>query len=159
MPNSPHYVEDYRQGGLVTFAASDVEIAPNEVKSVEGAGVILVPALQRVAKSNSVYAINRNAPYDVYAEGSVFVAGSREVRPFEAYTLHLANANNRVVTLRDLMDDVALGVLTVPLTEYTDSLVRVYTLSGVLIAVGEHDEVMKRLPKGVYIINGRKILK
>jgi len=34
--------------------------------------------------------------------------------------------------------------------------VRVYNLSGFLINSGKREEVLKQLPKGIYIVNGRK---
>ena len=38
------------------------------------------------------------------------------------------------------------------------NVVRVFNLNGLLVKEGPHDDVMKQLPKGVYIINGRKMI-
>jgi hypothetical protein len=37
--------------------------------------------------------------------------------------------------------------------------VKVYDLSGVLIKSGNANEVMKQLPRGIYIVNGMKVVK
>ena len=157
MPNSKYYLDAYKQNGQVTFAASHVTIEPTEQNGLSGQGVMLVPALQSVAKSAQVYAINRNAAYDAYVEGSVFVPNYREVRPFEAYTQHPASGRT-LITLSDLMNGSTTALLDLPLKSEASDVVKVYTLSGVLVAMGQRSEVMKRLHKGVYIINERKII-
>ena len=157
MPNSTVYPDAYNQVGRVTFAARQAAIVPSKLNGVEGQGVVLVPALRRVAQSADVFAINRHAPYGSYAEGSVFVSDYREVRPFEAYTLHPVGGS-RLIALSDLMGDSATGIVAIPIKEAADGTVSVYSLSGLLVATGQYDEVMKRLHKGVYIINGKKMV-
>ena len=159
MPNSPFYLEEYRQGGRVTFAArSAVVQASAGMENGEGAGVVLVPALQRVAKSSGVYALNRNAAYEGFAEGSVFVSDLRDVRPFEAYTLH-PGGDVPLLAVSALTGGDASGLFGLPIMPDADGRVRVYTLSGMPAATGRLEDVLRQLPRGVYIINGRKIIK
>ena len=157
MPNNQAYSDEYNQAGRVTFAASHATIEPTVLNGIEGLGVVLMPALQSVAKDDDVFAINRNDAYGAYAEGSVFVPNYREVRPFEAYTLHPASGRS-LIDLSSLIGDSATGIVAIPIKEAADGTVSVYSLSGLLVATGQYDEVMKRLHKGVYIINGKKMV-
>lgn len=157
MPNSVAYFDEYNLAGHVTFTANNVMIESTELNGVEGLGVVLMPAFQSVARSADVFAINRNAAYGTYAEGSVFVADYREVRPFEAYTLHPAGRHS-VISLNDLINGSSTDVLTWPLKDEADDVVKVYTLAGTLVTTGKYREVVKQLHKGVYMINGTKIV-
>ena len=156
MPNNALYLSEYNQAGTVTFSASNTEVYMTEQRVMESDDRVLMPAFQRVAPQSDVYAVNRNAAYGNYPEGSVFVAGYREVRPFEAYTLH-PNGGAKLLTIDDLMngdtDDIDIQEM-VPADN-----VKVYDLSGVLIKSGNANEVMKQLPKGIYIVNGMKVVK
>ena len=156
MPNNALYLSEYNQAGTVTFSASNTEVYMTEQRVMESNDRVLMPAFQRVAPQSDVYAVNRNAAYDNYPEGSVFVAGYREVRPFEAYTLH-PNGGAKLLTIDDLMngdtDDIDIHEM-MPADN-----VKVYDLSGVLIKSGNANEVMKQLPRGIYIVNGMKVVK
>ena len=41
----------------------------------------------------------------------------------------------------------------------TNDIVRVYSLSGALIKQGKRGEILKNLPRGIYIVDGKKIIK
>ena len=156
MPNNALYLSEYNQAGTVTFSASNTEVYMTEQWGMESNDRVLMPAFQRVAPQSDVYAVNRNAAYGNYPEGSVFVASYREVRPFEAYTLH-PNGGAKLLTIDDLMngdtDDIDIHEM-MPADN-----VKVYDLSGVLIKSGNANEVMKQLPRGIYIVNGMKVVK
>jgi hypothetical protein len=99
----------------VTFSAENTEVYSSENKQQVGTNeIILIPTFTRVAASDDVYALNVGNARDGYAEGSVFIRNSREVRPFEVYTNHMrvggarprfipvnATTNNETVGIRD----------------------------------------------------------
>ena len=45
------------------------------------------------------------------------------------------------------------------LSEEGNKTLRIYLLTGILFRSGKQDEVMKDMPKGIYIVNGKKIIK
>jgi hypothetical protein len=156
MPNNSIYPADYNQAGNVTFSATDAVVAVTEQRSASGNNRTLIPTCQRVGQSASVYAINLNAAYESNPEGSIFVANYREVRPFEAYVEH-PNGGARYYTLGDLADMDVTGLQAIHNIVASD-FVKVYNLSGVLVKSGKRHEVIPYLTKGVYIINGSKVV-
>jgi len=154
MPNNPKlYMPEYNIAGKVTFSSTNVTVAVTNPIMKEGAGITFVPSFQNVDKSPSVFAINKNEVYNGYMEGSIFVSDYREVRPFEAYTLH-ADASRSIIALSELFTDIETGI---GIIENDCDDVKVYNLSGLFVTSGKRDDVMKHLPKGVYIINGKKV--
>jgi hypothetical protein len=156
MPNNSIYPDDYNQAGNVTFSATDAVVAVTEQRSASGNNRTLIPTCQRVEQSASVYAINLNAAYESNPEGSIFVANYREVRPFEAYVEH-PNGGARYYTLGDLADMDVTSLQAIHNIVASD-FVKVYNLSGVLVKSGKRHEVIPYLTKGVYIINGSKVV-
>ena len=155
MPNNGRYPADYNQAGNVTFSATNVVVPMTEQREMSGNNRMLIPTTMRVAQSPSVYAINRNAPYENNPEGSIFVADYREVRPFEAYVEHTNGA--RFISLDDLSEGDVTNIQAIHDIASAD-VVKVYNLSGVLLKTGKRQEVMSQLPKGIYIVNGVKVV-
>ena len=155
MPNNAVYPADYNQAGRVTFSAQNTVVPATERMERIGGDRVLVPTTVRVGQAEDIFAVNRNAAFDAYPEGSVFVAGYREVRPFEAYTLH-PNGHARLLTIDELMEGDA-DFIDMQEAE-TNREVKVYDLSGVLVGTGRISDVMKRLPKGIYIVNGKRVV-
>ena len=155
MPNNGRYPADYNQAGNVTFSATNVVVPMTEQREMSGNNRMLIPTTMRVAQSPSVYAINRNAPYENNPEGSIFVADYREVRPFEAYVEHTNGA--RFISLDDLSEGAVTNIQAIHDIASAD-VVKVYNLSGVLLKTGKRQEVMSQLPKGIYIVNGVKVV-
>ena len=161
MPNNPDVYSDiYNQAGKVTFSARDAVVAATQLNDAKGAGVTMRPVLQTVSRSEEVYALNVGAPDGDNPEGSVFKQNYRDVRPFEVYLLPPTASSSRMISVSSLfgtngttgLDDVLLRKFG----ESSDDIVRVYTLTGTLLKQGKRDEVIKSLPKGIYIINGKK---
>ena len=117
--------------------------------------IVMIPTMQRVEQATDVYAINRNASYENNPEGSIFVADYREVRPFEAYVEHTNGA--RFISLDDLSEGDVTNIQAIHDIASAD-VVKVYNLSGVLLKTGKRQEVMSQLPKGIYIVNGVKVV-
>ncbi len=155
MPNNGRYPADYNQAGNVTFSANNVVVPMTEQREMSGNNRMLIPTTMRVAQSPSVYAINRNASYENNPEGSIFVADYREVRPFEAYVEHTNGA--RFISLDDLSEGDVTDIQAIHDIASAD-VVKVYNLSGVLLKTGKRQEVMSQLSKGIYIVNGVKVV-
>ena len=155
MPNNGRYPADYNQAGNVTFSATNVVVPMTEQREMSGNNRMLIPTTMRVAQSPSVYAINRNASYENNPEGRIFVADYRAVRPFEAYVEHTNGA--RFISLDDLSEGDVTNIQAIHDIASAD-VVKVYNLSGVLLKTGKRQEVMSQLPKGIYIVNGVKVV-
>lgn len=161
MPNDDAYGDEYILGGRVTFSATNVTITTSGGTTVSRGDRQFVPTYQRVASSSDVYALNVNEIVGDNPVGSVFVQSLREVRPFEAYSVHSTN-RARIITVSSLGGGDATGIndlIQNNAAESADGVVKVYSLSGALIKQGKREEVLRSLPNGLYIINGKKIIK
>ena len=161
MPNDDAYGDDYMLGGRVTFSATNVTITTSGGTTVSRGDRQFVPTYQRVPSSSDVYALNVNEVVGDNPVGSVFVQSLREVRPFEAYSVHSTN-RARIISVSSLGGGDATGIndlMQNNVGESADGVVKVYSLSGALIKQGKREEVLRSLPNGLYIINGKKIIK
>ena len=168
MPNADVYADDYNLNGNITFSAENVNVAVSDPIQKTKGSVSFVPAYQRMDASSDVFALNVNQEYKGYPAGSLFVNNFREVRPFEAYSLHpstAANAPAIAYTVSCLIGGNGgdtTGIIDVMLKKNDGSdgntLVKVYSLSGALIKQAKVGDVTKGLPKGVYIANGKKFV-
>lgn len=161
MPNDDAYGDEYMQGGLVTFSAKNVTITTSTGTAVSQGDRQFVPTYKRVAASSDIYVLNVNEAVGDNPMGSAFIQNLREVRPFEAYSVHGTN-RSRIISVSSLGGGDATGINDPMLkngVESDDAVVKVYSLSGTLIKHGKREEVLRSLPKGLYIINGKKIIK
>ena len=157
MPNSSNYQNDYNLSGDVTFSSTDAYIT----KTPTFSGTFL-PAYSTVAKSASVYALNVKNRYVSYSgnydAGSRFISNLRDVRPFEAY---ISESSTRGI-IEIGSGDGTTGMPDVIGVYDADRLIDIYTLSGQKVAQSkqsEIDNILNQLPHGVYIVNGKKIVK
>lgn len=157
MPNSSNYQNEYNLAGDVTFSAGNVQVP--KTPSFTGT---FVPAFATVAKSSSVHALNVNNRYVKYSgsydAGSRFIANLRDVRPFEAY---ISDSSARGV-IEINFDDGTTDMLDILLPTDEGQEMTIHTLSGQQITrttQRDFDAVWQQLPKGVYIVNGRKMIK
>ena len=155
MPNNAVYPADYNQAGRVTFSAQNTVVPVTQPKEASNGDRILVPTFMSVYPTADIYAVNRNAAFETNPEGSVFVAAYRQVRPFEAYALH-PNGNARLLSIDELMEGNA-DFVDILQTETAEE-VSVYDLSGKLVGKGRIADISKRLPRGIYIVNGKKVV-
>jgi hypothetical protein len=161
MPNNANYADSYILAGEVTFAATNVTIAETKPGISTKQDYDFVACFQRKQAAPNIWVINLGETYEdtdndrTYVEGSVFVNKWRETRPFEAYkTSTTMNA-----AVMAIFDDDATGIINLPTDDMMNRQnVRVYNLNGTLVTQGERSEALKRLPKGLYIINGKKTL-
>lgn len=86
MPNNDrHYYDDEQLGGIVRFSASST--------NVDATPQLTDGSMGRIAKRDGLYVINVSEPYEENPEGSVWVNGLRDVRPFESY-IAMESPNN-----------------------------------------------------------------
>ena len=155
MPNNDAYYADFNLNGLVTFSSVDVWMPKTQIHAVdyhtEKGMVVLLPNFQRRASDYTTYALNVGEQRGDYPEGSVFEREYRDIRPFEAYTFHQGGFAPRFLPISDLNGDDATGI------EEVRSLMAEgrgdvwYDMSGRRLQ-------QKPAGKGVYILNGRKVV-
>ena len=155
MPNNDAYYADFNLNGLVTFSSVDVWVPKTQIHAVdyhtEKGMVVLLPNFQRRASDSTTYALNVGEQRGDYPEGSVFEREYRDIRPFEAYTFHQGGSAPRFLPISDLNGDDATGI------EEVRSLMAEgrgdvwYDMSGRRLQ-------QKPAGKGVYILNGRKVV-
>jgi hypothetical protein len=152
MPNDEkNYAKEYILKGLVTFSAENAVVPKTEpmVLTLADSSIVMVPALQSVGKSSTVWALNVGQERSQYFEGSTFERDYREVRPFEAYTIHRSDSPApRFLPINDLMNS-ATGIETISNVIMTHD--NYYHLDGRKVDG-------KPTKKGLYITNGRKIV-
>ena len=148
VPNCDEYEEYFNIRGMVSFSATDAKVyATVEDERSENSGYNFVGTYDVVASDSHVYALNDDE-YDAgegeaYMPGGVFVAGLRDIRPFEAYMLN--TDATRAFYLPVNRGDTGIGaVLSVKDENW-------YTLQGIRLNSKPKD-------RGVYIVNGRKVM-
>ena len=146
MPNNALYPDSYNQNGSVTFSATNCVVPMTEQHAMSSDKCTMVPTFQRVDQSPDVYAINLYDAYGSHPEGSIFVANLREVRPFEAYTLH-SSGSRQFFSIDKLVADPT-GIQEMVFMK-NDGNEKVYNLKGQRLATPQ---------KGVNIMNGRKVV-
>ena len=152
MPNSSDYTDSYNLAGRVTFAAENTQVPVTEVKASAMAdeSIVMIPTMQRQDRSSAVWALNVGEVRGRYLEGSVFERDYREVRPFEAYTVHREENSQpapRYVPLQEIGGTT--GIHSVESGELSTE--KWYDLNGRQLQG-------KPTKKGVYINNGQKIV-
>ena len=153
MPNSTEYYDEFNLSGRVTFSAENTEVYSSENKQQVGTNeIILIPTFTRVAASDDVYALNVGNARDGYAEGSVFIRNSREVRPFEVYTNHMrvGGARPRFIPVNATTNNETVGIKDIEHSTMNNE--QWYSVDGRQLQ-GEPKT------KGVYIQRGKKVVR
>ena len=151
MPNeSGRFDAEYQLGGRVTFSGYNCQVPATSTASSGSQTIRFIPALSTVAQGDSVYALNVGEEYAVGAtiheEGSIFVAGWSDVRPFHCYTQHTAGSPApRYMPLNGWFGD-ATDIKMVQ-GEGLKVNGEYYNLNGQRV---QHPK------KGLYIVNGKK---
>ena len=156
MPNSDAYTAEFNLNGRVTFSSQNVEVPQTQTNVVETHDinnnmVMFVPCFQSQAAEAQVYALNVGEQYNSYAEGSVFVANYRNIRPFEAFTVHHGNGPApQFIPVSD-MNGGLTGIEEVR-CKMADGR------SGVWYDLNGRQLQQKPTKGGVYILNGKKVV-
>lgn len=161
MPNHQDYKSEFRLNGSITFYAENATVKKSDdYQSGRYNGNTFVPNFANT-DNRGYYALNVNNDYVTYsggsAEGSRFVVNLRPVHPFEAYMTSSSSYVRSIV----VSDDMTTGIEDIAVLIDESRGIRVYNMKGQLV-IAEKDqsleEVKKRLPAGVYIVNGKKTI-
>lgn len=147
MPNNEVYSDQYQLAGQVTYAATNVNVPATVANEAQSGTTRFLPTTLSVAASDQVYALNRDR-YEEYREGSVFVRNLREVRPFEAYCSSTVAGPH----LMPIKDGMSTGIRSMDneMVNAKWSNGKCFDLSG--------RQINRVVKKGVYIVNGKKVL-
>ena len=150
LPNSEEYEEQYNVTGIVTFSAENATVCATTGTAPTTKGYTLQGSYEGTAAARDVYAINDeeySADGDTYMPGGVFVANSRDIRPFEAYVYsnHAAPAPYLRIGGKG---STGIGHSTLKAQPSA-----IYDLMGRKVLKSE------MLKKGIYIVNGKLNLK
>ena len=158
MPNDPEYWDSYILTGRVTFSAKDIEIYPtHEVMFVESQYRLFMPNYANADYENpDAFLLNVGDAYDGHLPGSVFSSErpARRARPFEAY--FVPTGYNPVKRYMDIFDNDTEAIREIPMASKTKE--GVYDLMGRKVINGSWLMDNDQLPKGVYIIDGKKVM-
>ena len=164
MPNNSKYSSDYQLAGKVTFAAENAQVLPTASDNWHTAtynGGTFYPVFNAYATSSSTYALNVNNDFFSYSgtetPGSIFISNYRTVNPFEG-RLYSTSANSRALRIA-FANETSLGIEDIIAD---GNSCNIYDIRGQLIRSTKSSDIekaFKQLPKGIYIINGRKVAK
>ena len=153
MPNNKNYRNEYNLAGEVTFSAENAAVPKTPTFDDQ-----FVPAFAPVAKSSSVKALNNVSYSGGYDPGSRFISNLRDVHPFEAYMT--GSSSRGIVEIN--FDDGTTDMLDILFSTDESREITIHTLSGQQVTrttQRDFDAVWQQLPKGFYIINGKKMIK
>lgn len=162
MPNNDGYASRYRLGGKVTFTSTETWVPVTEPQAVQKGVNTLYANFLNNDNTDDIMLLN-TVETDGKKAGSIFVKSSgRSLRPFEAYVISRANARAYVSLTRGFTDDPdgdddATPIETIS-TQSSGKMVKVYSLSGVLVREAAEEDALKGLAKGVYIVNGKSMI-
>ena len=155
MPNNTDaYSADFNQGGRVTFTAENavVPVTTQHVTALADSTIVMVPTTMRVGRSSDVWALNVGQVRGAYLEGSAFERDTREVRPFEAYTVHRSNTPApRFVPINDINGGNMTGIDALLVNSEKVNSEKWYDMNGRQLQ-------QKPTKGGVYILNGKKVV-
>ena len=153
MPNSSEYSAEYNLAGEVTFSAENAYVPETEEIFGETADYAMYPVFWRIEANEDIYALNVGEERSGHPEGSIFEKNYREVRPFEAVTMHLNPSRfaPQFISVADLggsedtteLQELKNGRMEELKSDY-------YDLNG---------RKVEKPSKGVFIHNGRKVIK
>ena len=161
MPNNDEYKAGFLLNGRVTFSAENVNVAKTEnLSTVNYSDRTFIPTFSSMEKNNDVLALNVVNDIERVTggstEGSTFVKNLRSIHPFEAYMTSTSSTRSIAID-----EGMATGIIELITALSDEGDLRIYNLNGQLIKIEEGrsmDEVMRELPAGVYIVNGKKMI-
>ena len=150
MPNNPQYDNQWLLKGKVTFAASSVTVGKTEnLNQSVFNGRTFIPCFAGEKADEGFYALNVSNDWETnnsgMTEGSKFVLNMRRIHPFEAYMTSSSNA----APYFDVFDDTTTGIQVMDEGRWMKEEA-VYDLQG--------RKVENPSKKGVYIVNGKKMI-
>lgn len=162
MPNNSKYPADYQMAGKVTFTSKDIWVPATEEVTVTR-GTHTLHANFQTQDVPSYYLLNVKNDFFRNStgrdDGSTFVlrtkfADSRPAMPFECYFTTTAAGVKEIGLFEEVVDAVRELPADLPEKEVEG----IYDLSGRKIANGQGTVDKGQLSRGIYIVNGRKVL-
>ena len=155
LPNSEEYEDQYNIEGVITFSAVNATVCPTTASAPTAKGYTLQGSYEGTVAARGVYALNDEAytaDGEMYMPGGVFVADSRDIRPFEAY-VYCNNASAAPYLRISGKGTTGIGQWTIHNSQFTidNEQLTIYDLTGRRVLKSE-------APKGIYIVNGRKVV-
>lgn len=151
MPNDPAYWDDYILKGRITFSAKNVEISSSHhAWPIEGNNRYFVPNFKNDDYYNpDIFLLNVGDEYEGHKPGSVFSAerNNRKAHPFEAYFVMNGNPAKRYI---NIFDKDASSIREIPANSRT--------MKGAYDLMGRKMDSETTLPRGIYIIDGKKVM-
>ena len=165
MPNNSQYTASYNIPGGVTFSATNAKVycTDNEYLNIPSYdGALFVPVYHSFMATNLFY-LNVINDYSAYSgsekPGSVFLNSLREANPFECVIYKVSNARSLQIVFGDNENDQSTAIQDILVNE--DNQMTVYNLSGQMIGTFNKNELPRtkmRLPAGIYVVNGKKMV-
>lgn len=165
MPNNRKYTDMYNLSGTVTFSSTNVTVSSTtdyNLKTVTYDGAVFTPNYMLYSSSNS-YALNVDNDYvtnsDSSKPGSVFINSYRTIYPFEARFDTKSNARKIEIIFAE---DEKTDIDDVIFSPNDGKEVKIYSLSGHMVGRAsqkDFESIWSALPKGVYIVDGKKLVK
>lgn len=170
-PNNKAYQEAYNVAGEITFSSTNVNVYKTyanrtDYSSSAYSGRRFYPSFLTVAKNSYIYNINKGTTTSLATgsktPGSAFISNLRYVKPFEGY-IYSETSNVPVFDILPFDDNSATGIIELrdDGNENLSGTVVIYDLKGQRVGEtvgGNVEQAVGRLPKGVYVINGKKII-
>lgn len=152
MPNDSDYWDDYILRGRITFSAKNIEVYPTrQAMFIESCERVFMPNYENADYENpDMFLLNVGDAYEGHLPGSVFSSErpARKARPFEAYFIYMG-----VHPAKRYIDIFRSGVNAI-----REIPVSVQTKEGVYDLMGRKLNKNAQLPKGIYIIDGKKMM-
>ena len=174
MPNNEEYSDMYNLNGKITFAAENVSVKPyTALNDGQNGNFRFVPNYIYREKNDTLMAINLYEEYNGHNQGSIFVSGLRDVKPFEAYITSDAEIGHAAVY--DIENTT--GIQDLPIMYKGANIFskngKLYIYSnanGEMVLYNVNGQAVKRielheglneisdLNKGVYVSRGTKVI-
>ena len=175
MPNNAAYSTDYNLVGTITFSATNCTVKRTTNEDLRSYGFnykYFFPSYyyRGVGGTYPDYSINSvnnlHSNDGGYAPGSIFIRNSelRYTYPFEGHLQNRSESNAPAVCEIEFAPDNSGTTDIEAIMEAIPSNSKaggVYTLSGQKVTVDTslpEEEIVRQLPAGVYIVNGKKVV-
>ena len=175
MPNNAAYSTDYNLVGTVTFSATNCAVKRTTNEDLRSYGYnnkYFFPSYYFMGTGGtypnySINSVNNLHPNDGgYAPGSIFIRNSelRYTYPFEGHLQNRSESNAPAVCEIEFAPDNSGTTDIEAIMEAIPSKGKVggvYTLSGQKVTVDAslpEEEIVRQLPAGIYIVNGKKVV-
>ena len=168
MPNNEKYYADYNLSGEITFSSTNATVYKSSTSrsgysSSTYNSKQFYPSHVALTKDNYIYNINAGSTSSETGNetpGSAFIKNLRDVKPFEGY-IYSTTSNARMFEISLFDDDETTGIIEIRNDRDFDNETVIYDMRGRLVFKNRTDnveQILGQLPKGIYIVNGKKMI-